>query len=150
MGQDPKNYKSQLLKIAKENGVLDNLQILNRKQYAELPKVTRENHIGLAIHEDVGSIYGSGGTASNKIYEYAALGLPVMLHGNPHYQKYLSRFEWAFFVQLSNASILKSLSEIVDNYEGLSKQAHSDFNKTLHYEAQFSRVFDTVLQLIKN
>ena len=148
IGQDRKNYKATLLQLAKEYDVQDKLQILERKQYTELPKITRSHHIGLAVHERSGSIYGSGGTASNKIYEYAALGLPVMLHDNKHYRTHLKGFEWTFFVQLSDTSILKCIADIVNDYDRVSQQAHLDFKNSLHFEARFDKVCKNVLQLI--
>jgi len=149
IGQGSQDYKSQLLRIAKENQVLDKLQIMDRVQYTELPGITQSHNIGLAIHESSGSIYSTGGTASNKIYEYAALGLPVILHENEHYRKHLNGFGWAFFVQLSDVSILNCIADIVNNYERVSKQAYADFANSLNYETHFPKVLEEVLQLIK-
>ena len=74
VGNSSEKYKSNLLHIAKKKNVTDKLVILNRVQYLDLPSVTKQHHVGLALHDNIGSIYSTAATASNKIYEYIALG----------------------------------------------------------------------------
>ena len=77
------------------------------------------------------------GTASNKIYEYAALGLPVILYDNDHFREILGKFEWAFFTDTSTASLKTCLENIIADYPRLSRQASEDFSKQLSFEHYF-------------
>jgi glycosyltransferase involved in cell wall biosynthesis len=140
IGPIDNEYKELLLAIADKHNKKEYFHILAPVPYAELKSITRQHHIGLAIHKPIGRIYSTGGTASNKIYEYAANGLPVILHDNPHYKQYLGKYEWAFFTDCSGVSIKKEISRIARNYQEISSQARRDFEKELNFETVFSPV----------
>ncbi|HIA35158.1 MAG TPA: hypothetical protein EYN89_00105, partial [Flavobacteriales bacterium] len=97
IGNISEQYKDNLTMLAKDRNVLDRLYFRKREQYAALPLITRDYDIGLAIHEPKGVIYSTAGTASNKIYEYAALGLPILLFDDEHYNNHLSKYPWTRF-----------------------------------------------------
>jgi hypothetical protein len=85
------------------------------------------------------------GTASNKIYEYAAVGLPVILFDTPHFRRHLGSREWAFFTDLSEASPLAVLGQIVERYEAASATAIRDFEQEFNYERVFVPVLERVV-----
>lgn len=113
--------------------------------YNELPSLTSHCHIGLAINEPRSIIYQTGGTASNKIYEYAACGLPIIYFDNKHYNKYLGKYEWAYASDLTKESILHCINAIVANYEYLSKQAKKDFEYCFNYNLAFQPIVKHIL-----
>jgi hypothetical protein len=80
------------------------------------------------------------GTASNKIYEYAALGLPVILYDNAHFRETLGQYNWAFFTNTEPESYRQCLHRIISDYPSLSKQAFEDFKSKLCYEHNFEPV----------
>lgn len=108
--------------------------------YNELPKLTTSCHIGIAINEPNGIIYRTGGTASNKIYEYAACGLPILYFDNIHYNRYLGKYSWAFATNLTLESLTNALYEIVENYQTLSENARHTFETELNYQSAFTEV----------
>lgn len=69
------------------------------------------------------------GTASNKIYEYAASGLPVILYDNEQFRKYLTQYPWAFFIDGSPAMFIDCIHTIINNYKELSSLSRSSFEK---------------------
>jgi hypothetical protein len=77
------------------------------------------------------------GTASNKIYEYAACGLPILVYDNQQFRKYLSNYKWVVFTDGSVDSINTSIKHIVDNYIELSTQARKDFDLFFNFEKYF-------------
>lgn len=107
--------------------------------YKNLPKITSSCHIGIAINKPNDIIYQTGGSASNKIYEYAACGLPILYFDNEHYNEYLGELEWAFATDLSKESINICVSSILEDYEYYSKKAKEDFNKIFNFETEFKK-----------
>lgn len=136
-GQITDEYKTSLEKIAAEAGTTGKLVFTGRMDYRDLFGITVQQQIGLAIHYLDNIIYQTGGTASNKIYEYMAVGLPVVLYDTEHYRKHLSGNRWAFFTGLSPVSLRETFSAVVNNYEAASKQAAEDFKTKYNYELHF-------------
>lgn len=117
------------------------------KPFAQLPKYLSQFHIGLAIHMPYNITYSTGGTASNKIYEYAALGLPVLLFDNEHYRSHLGSNNWSYFTDTTKKSLLKSLEMIEGDYSLSSQSALNDFNHKYNFEVAFS---SRLLPALKN
>ena len=140
IGNISEKYKDNLTMLAKDRNVLDRLYFRKREQYAALPLLTRDYDIGLAIHEPIGVIYSTAGTASNKIYEYAALGLPILLFDDVHYSNHLGNYPWTRFTDLSSESLIYCLSDILNLYDEISASAHGDFLSELNFETNFRRI----------
>lgn len=141
------DYKKELTSLAEKLGVTDALQWVGLGPYVELPSLTQSCHIGLAIYmgqDDVGLTIG---TASNKIYEYAASGLPVLLYDNEQLRKYLKQYDWAYFTDGSTISIKEQLTRMLDQHPVLSAAARNDFESSLNFEQAFRTVRDRLIQL---
>ncbi|MDR3680586.1 MAG: hypothetical protein P4L41_11530 [Flavipsychrobacter sp.] len=135
-------YKEELIALIKQLNIDVKVKIQPPVNYALLPAITINHDIGLAIHTPHNLIYATGGTASNKIYEYAAVGLPVLYFGNEHYNQALSKYKWTFATDLSMSSIQNQIDYIRLNLDQLSVSALSDFNKDLNFESVFSQVIN--------
>jgi len=132
-------YKTKLLNLAKQEGVSEQLIFKDYLPLVALPGELKRYSIGLAIHKPVGITYSTGGTASNKIYEYIAVGLPVLLYDIDHYRSYLGEYPWAFFIDLKSGSLIHTIKQIDDDYKRYSKAAKKDFRDKLHFEMVFSQ-----------
>jgi glycosyltransferase involved in cell wall biosynthesis len=148
IGQWAPDYQNKLLAIADREGVRERLEFHAGMPYQELPNFTRANQVGLAIHKPTRIIYLTGGTASNKIYEYAALGLPVLLYDNEHYKAHLSNYNWSFFTSGLKESIVAQLEKIMSEFETASLSARKDFEERLHFEKVFEPVRNFLRQSI--
>ena len=144
LGIIPADYKQKLIDLADEKGVRDRLSFIDRMPYSKLPNETRKYDIGLAIHEEDNIQYKTGGLASNKIYEYAALGLPVFYFDKPHYTDVLKSYNWALPVKLDKKTLTTSLETILVGYESLSRSAHQDFLNKNNFEYYFSAVLNEI------
>ncbi|MGB4837358.1 MAG: glycosyltransferase [Saprospiraceae bacterium] len=145
-GYCSENYKEKLLKLAAIKNVSDKIEIIGVTPYHEVPLIGSRCHIGLAIFKGQDIMNSTLGTSSNKIYEYAALGLPVLLFDNEHFRLHLEKKEWAYFTDCSQSSLKKNIEDILNNYPIISKSAHYDFNHEFNYENQFRNVLDFLLQ----
>jgi glycosyltransferase involved in cell wall biosynthesis len=115
--------------------------------YALLKAITASHHIGLAVHEPVNIAFRTAAMASNKIYEYAASGLPVLFFDDEHYKKYLSVYPWALPTDLSLENIRKQVGVIQADYENLSKKAVDDFNEKLNFGVIYKPVIEYMTTL---
>ncbi len=140
IGKAPDAYRKAFLERAANYKVQDQVVFEGYIPYTELPHYTGKNHIGIGINKPQGIIYQTGGTASNKIYEYVACGLPVLYYDIPHYQEHLQQYQWAFATDLTKESLLNCLSKIANRYEEISQYAKIDFQERLNYERAFKPI----------
>ncbi|HFA48638.1 MAG TPA: glycosyltransferase [Bacteroidetes bacterium] len=136
-------------KAIKEKGIGGSVNFAGWLPYAELPAVTASCDVGIAIFTKTDVMNKTLGTASNKIYEYAAVGLPILYFDNPHFKEHLGKYNWAVPTDLSDGSIKNSLEKIVTDYEKLSANAMSAFNTSLNYESHFEQISIYIKQALK-
>lgn len=136
VGNISADFKSKLEEINLKR-VIDYMGYVS---YTELPNVTSQCHIGIAVLIPKSVNFKTASLASNKIYEYAACGLPILYFNDPHYKEYLTQFEWAFATDLSLESIENCILEIMSNYDYYAKKARDDFESKLHFEKIFEPV----------
>ena len=141
-----KEYLSQLKLIAKDYNVEDRLIYIGPTDYRLVIENGKTCHIGIGIHKKEDIMNRTLGTASNKIYEYVALGLPVILYDNAHFREILGKYKWAFFTSAESDSLRQNLRDIVLNYPSLSRQASADFNNQLSFEHYFEPVRNYLLK----
>jgi glycosyltransferase involved in cell wall biosynthesis len=132
-------YENRLIQLADGLGVKNRLFIHGRLPYLRLPALTSSCHIGLALYGDQNLMVKTMGTASNKIYEYAALGLPVILYDNIQFKKYLGEYPWAFFSGISMDSLKSKIADIISSYNVVSKAARFSFESDLNFEKCFEK-----------
>lgn len=137
-------YLEKIRDLVQQNGVSNHFFYHGLLPFTEMPRFLSQFHIGLAIHKPYNVTYSTGGSASNKIYEYAACGLPVVLYDLPHYHEYLDQSPWAFFTDLTESSFLHALSEISGNLKELSRAAGRSFEEEKNFENAFRKVKEYV------
>lgn len=139
IGPCTKEYQEFLLNLAHEHGVSEQVSFLGRIQYQHLPRHTSQGDIGLAILSNMhNSNHITAATASNKIYEYAALGLPVLYYRSSTFTSVLDSYTWTRAIDLNTESIKRAVDDILNHYEQCSIQAHQDFLTGLNFEQVFN------------
>lgn len=142
-------YKELVVQLASQRGAEQCLIFVGQTPYHEVINTTIDCSIGLAIFTANDIMNKTLGTASNKIYEYAACGLPIIYYNNEHFRNHLGKYEWAFSTDLSQESLVLTLEHILCNYENLSDCAKSDFETQLNFEQYFSPAFNYVESIIE-
>ena len=89
VGPGQEVYIRKLKDRIKELGICNRSYILDAVPYEGLQEITRKHHLGLAINKPVNTLYSTAVMASNKIYEYAAAGLPILYFRDHHYTEVL-------------------------------------------------------------
>ena len=133
-------YKSIIIKKAIQLKINDRIEFIGISAYQDVPKLTTTCHIGIGIHTKNDTMNKTLGTASNKLYEYAACGLPILYYDNEHFKNHLGKYEWAFATDLTQESLKGCIETIISNYDNFSKKAIEDFNEYLNFENYFSQV----------
>jgi glycosyltransferase involved in cell wall biosynthesis len=135
-------YKAKLMELALLHQVTDRITFYGFTAYEEVPKIAATCHIGIGIFSKKETMHITLGTASNKIYEYAAVGLPVLYSDEPHFSSYLSTYPWAFPVKHNTMSIRQQLANILGNYAYYSGAAHETFLNELNFENYFKQAIN--------
>ena len=138
-------YEAQIKQKVADLGLQNQFEWHGFGPYSEVPKLASGCHAGIAIHSGTDAMNTSLGRASNKIYEYAALGLPVLLFDSPHFREHLGAQKWALFTDISQDSLLACLRQILANYGELKSAAREDFLHTYN----FGHFFDPFWQKLK-
>lgn len=130
-------YRQELQTIAEECKVSDRVFFYGRLPYSELPPITSSCHVGVAMYSNHNAMVRTMSTASNKIFEYASVGLPVIVNDREDMRKEFESYNWIHFAQFETKDLLSVLNVIVQNYEQFSASARSDFESSLNFENAF-------------
>lgn len=149
-GPGDEAFINKLEKAALESGVKEQLFFYGLSSYLKVPELAVTCHIGIGIHTNTDIMHTTLGTSSNKIYEYAAAGLPVLLYNNRHFREHLGKYSWAFFTDCSKDSLMCCIAEMTDNFQSLSEQANTDFLNDLNFENYFDPVMEYVSGQLNN
>jgi glycosyltransferase involved in cell wall biosynthesis len=151
-GHCEESYRQALEQLAAKHNVQHKLSFAGFTPYEEVPKLAASCHIGIGIFAKKETMHITLGTASNKLYEYAAVGLPVIFLDEEHFSRYLKQYDWAFPVSLSSASIEQAVLTIMQDYERYSASAYNSFTQSLNFENSFKPVMQHLRQsgLCKN
>jgi hypothetical protein len=144
IGDVKKDYKQELLILASKHNCEKFLHFVGRISYFDVPKSLSSCQIGWAVNKPLDATYATGGTAANKIYEFVALGMPIILFDNAHYRQYLEKHAWAHFTDLSETSVLEQIKSIDDAYDEKSKLAFQDFKRHYSFESHFDEALQTI------
>jgi glycosyltransferase involved in cell wall biosynthesis len=145
MGPVRPNHHTELEKKIQNRKAQAYVSFLGRQAYRMVPIISSRCHIGIAIFTKTDIMNSTLGTASNKIYEYAACGLPVLYYDNLHFRKHLEQYPWAVPTDLSPNSLDKAIRYIMGNYNLLSKAARNTFKQ----ETNFGKAFEKAINYLK-
>ena len=136
--------------MADSAGVSSQVFFYELTSYREVPQLAASCHVGIGIHSKTDIMHTTLGTSSNKIYEYAAAGLPVLVYDNEHFREHLDAYPWALFTDCSNSSLTGCIEKIISGYDHMSEQAYKSFTGQLNYETHFRAVTEFVSGQVTN
>jgi glycosyltransferase involved in cell wall biosynthesis len=104
---------------------------------------------GLSLNKPVSKGLEYLGAASNKLFEYAAMGLPVVMPDRASYREFFGDAEWVTYADIDDPeSIAHAITSIFsdrERYVAMSTAARRAFEEHHNYE----RVFTPVLERIR-
>lgn len=135
-----KEYKNRINTILQTRNAVDSVEWLGITSYESLAPLTASCHVGIAVFTGKDVMNRTLGTASNKIYEYAASGVPILYFEDFHFNQHLDKYSWAIKTDLTEISLKTSIEYMLKNNETLSKLAKADFYNNLNYEKHFNKL----------
>lgn len=138
-------YKNSLMEYAKKQQVESFLIFKDRIPYTEMSNFLQQYHVGWGVYKPVDLSVATAGSSSNKIYEFMANSMPVIVFDNEHHREHLENCKAVFFSNLTKKSLINEITNIANAYNELVVVAKKEFEE----KYQFERKFNPVLQIIK-
>jgi glycosyltransferase involved in cell wall biosynthesis len=139
--------------FATQKNVVDRVKYFKPLPYNELPSHTWMASIGVCLYKKTDINHQTMGTASNKIYEYAACGLPAIVSDQPNYRDNLGDETWVRFANpddpQSIASAVQDILSSLENYQATCLAARKAFEEKYNYESAFSPLLSKIKELTK-
>ncbi|MBD2164356.1 glycosyltransferase [Calothrix membranacea FACHB-236] len=153
IGPMEKEDKDLMADVAIRNQLTERVKYHPPVPYHELPTHTWAATVGVCLYKKTDINHQTMGTASNKIYEYAACGLPVIVSDQPDYRENLGGEIWVRFADPDNPeSIAYAVKDIFTNEEKYAKlclAARTAFEEKYNYESAFSSLYTKIQYLLK-
>lgn len=140
-GKIDKEYKKNLINLSNVHENSDFLIFYDYSSYEHVPLLASKCHLGIAIFTQNDIMNNSLGSASNKIYEYIAVGTPIIYFNNQHFNNYLSKYSWAFATDLSQNSILDIIGQVTNKFDKISYLANESFNNEFYFEKALDKLY---------
>lgn len=119
--------------------------------YDRLNRETVGAAVGLVLYQRVQANLEFNATATNKLYEYAACGVPVVVPDRPSFRAFLSGESWVEYADAAEpASVASAVGRLFADraqYEERARAARRAFEERFNYEAVFAPLRARVLAL---
>ena len=142
-----------LQKIVMEQALAKRFQYLGKLPYQDLQVHTLKATLGFALYKGIDLNRTACVSACQKIYEYAACGLPVIVTDSSNYRNFLGEEIWVKFANPNDSqSVAAAISSILSdfsNYRAICLAARESFESRFNYEAVFEPVVSELKELIQ-
>lgn len=147
------NYDLEQIKtIAHQKNINSRVTYFKPVPYNQLAPHTWEASIGLCLYKNVCLNHQFHATATNKVYEYAACALPIIVSDFPSYREFLGNESWVRFANpddpQSIADAIKDILSDFENYQKMCLAARQTFEERFNYETVFSPLLTKIKYLV--
>jgi glycosyltransferase involved in cell wall biosynthesis len=120
--------------------------------YKDLQTPTVSATVGFALYKNIAFDRVACASACNKIYEYAACGLPVIVSDFSTYRDYLGNESWVRFADPEDpTAIVSAVQDILSDfkqYREMCLAARKAFEQKFNYELVFSPLISKMQELV--
>lgn len=134
-------FKKKINSFIQINHLHEKIRLHDALPYQELKNFSKKFNIGWGVSQPVNIQYSTAAHASNKIYEYVACGMPVILFDDKHYKNALKKYNWAKFTDLSANSLNNIFKGFQETLRDDSGSAYADYRNHLHFEMKFLSIY---------
>lgn len=151
LGDGPEEFLVELKTLIDVEAVAERVSLDGFVPYERANALTRQASVGLALYQTNDANLTYSVTATNKLYEYAACGLPVIVPNTAAYRDYLKDETWVLYADpAAPASIADAIDQVFsdrDRYAAMCLAARDAFETRYNYEAVFQPVLEKILAL---
>lgn len=152
IGSPDPPFLEHITNVAKELRVNEQLVMLPPVVYDQVASFTDGADLGHALYDPIHINHTHYTTASNKIMEYMAAGLPILVSENPSLRTFISTYQCGSVADETNPmSIASEVNRLLGD-EGLRKAMSAAgvkaFEQEYCYERQFAPVIEEIRRLI--
>jgi glycosyltransferase involved in cell wall biosynthesis len=137
--------------LARELGVTQRVSLDGWLALDELRARASHASVGLSLQKPATKNLEYVGSASNKLFEYAAMGLPVVVPDRASYRDFLGDAEWVTYADIDRPeSIAHAITSILadpERYAAMSRAARRAFEEQYNYERVFAPALERILEL---
>jgi len=151
VGKGSAEYRQTLLHAAADLGAQPRLSIGEFVEHARLKELASDATLGLALYKPTTLNWEFSSSATNKVFEYAALGLPVIAPDRPNYREFFADETWITYANPADSrSIARAIQFVFadrERYVQMSLAARHAFEEKFNYERVFQPALERVLEL---
>jgi glycosyltransferase involved in cell wall biosynthesis len=144
-------FEASFKALAHELGITERVRLDGWMARDEVIARSSGSSVGLSLYKPVTKNLEYMGSASNKLFEYAAMGLPVVVPDRASYRDFLGNAEWVTYAEVEDpGSIARAISSIFadgERYLAMSRAARRAFEEQYNYEQVFAPALDRIFEL---
>lgn len=144
IGEIGVGYRDELIILAKNNNCLSQIAFLGWLPHVEMTNFLKQFDVGWAVYKPIDLSVATAGTSSNKIYEFLANGLPILVFDNEHHRGHLAEVKSCKFTTLIKENILAQLSEFDLNLKQLKIESRLSFESSFQFDKAFNASFQEI------
>ncbi len=151
IGSYSPEFEASFNALARELGVTDRVRLDGWLALDELRARASRASVGLSLQKPATKNLEYVGSASNKLFEYAAMGLPVVVPDRESYRDLLGDAAWVTYADIDRPeSIARAITSILadrERYGAMSRAARRAFEEQYNYERVFAPALERILEL---
>jgi glycosyltransferase involved in cell wall biosynthesis len=137
--------------LARELGVSERVSLDGWLTLDELRTRASRASVGLSLYKPVTTGLEYVASASNKLFEYAAMGLPAIVPERENYREFLGDAGWVTYADADQPeSIARAITSIFadrERYVAMSRAARRAFEDQYNYEQVFAPALARILEM---
>lgn len=137
--------------LARELGVAERISLDGWIAHDEVLARASRASAGLSLYKPLTKNMEYMGSASNKLFEYAAMGLPVVVPDRESYRDFLGDAEWVTYADVEDpGSIARAITSIFadrERYAAMSRAARRAFEEQYNYKRVFAPALEKICAL---
>ncbi len=144
-------FGERLNRLGRELGVSERVNLDGWLTLDELRTRASRASVGLSLYKPVSKGLEYVASASNKLFEYAAMGLPVIVPERENYREFLGDAEWVTYADAEQPeSIARAIMSVLaerERYAAMSRAARRAFEDQYNYERVFAPALARILEM---
>ncbi len=145
------SFEREIVALAAGLGVSDRMRCDGYVPYARMNRETVAASVGVVLYRPTNINWQHLGSATNKLYEYAACGVPAVVPDRPSFREFLGGETWVAYADAADpASVAQAIEGLLSDgeaYEARCRAARRAFEERFNYEAVFQPLLAKVLEL---